>query len=808
MNPTGVTYFLSIAFWALTASYGVLSSQAFIQEQFLQPRLFSPVAAFEDWHPAIALLTLAGWCAARWRALTLPRSGRIWVAAIAWLAATALLALRTPLSSDLTPTGALILIGAGVVMMLSLAVAEFGALRGTGEDTSADRSRADLTACLFAALAVTIAHVGAAAWLDGPSAALASDASGTLRLHLLLATGVFLVLSAVRGAAALAPRPVIAEALLSVVLFAGAMTGFITMVVLASISIRGPIALAVGVSLGAALACAIGARGISTGAGDDGVARVFASLSPRIVTRWWGLALWVAGLIGFATVTAIASRIVDWNFVFLRTSVVLSWVLALSAALTFTRRFANGGARGAFAFVVLLLGAHLTLESSVAPVQAATLHNASGKWLSELLAGDVPTKGASGIVQLLHANTNIARDVPVAAVDVDLAALSGAPSAVRPHVFVLVIDSLRRDYLAPYNPAVTFTPAIAALAQDSLVFRNAFTQYGATGLSVPSIWVGGPILHKQYVSSFPRMNSLAKLLAHEQYEPWVSVDHIVDVITPPSTKIAPLNAGVLVKNFRTCSTLAEVRSRLANRPTTAPPVFAYALPQDVHVSVVTSEGAEPVDQGDYRGFYTPVASRVRRLDQCLGEFITDLKTLGLYDQSVIVLTSDHGDSLGEEGRMGHAYSLHPEVVRIPLILHLPPAMRSAWTWNEARVAYSTDITPTLYRLLGHEPSHPAPFFGEPLAQTPGTALPPQKDRLVAASYGAVYGALLANATRYYVFDAVAMREMAFEVGPGAAPGVEVPVTRDVRERGLDVIRSSVEAIGTFYQFPKGRDSQP
>ena len=63
-----------------------------------------------------------------------------------------------------------------------------------------------------------------------------------------------------------------------------------------------------------------------------------------------------------------------------------------------------------------------------------------------------------------------------------------------------MIDSLRRDYLSPYNPAVTFTPAIDALARDSLVYRNAFTQYGATGLSVPSLWVGGQILHKQYVS--------------------------------------------------------------------------------------------------------------------------------------------------------------------------------------------------------------------------------------------------------------------------------------------------------------------
>jgi arylsulfatase A-like enzyme len=226
------------------------------------------------------------------------------------------------------------------------------------------------------------------------------------------------------------------------------------------------------------------------------------------------------------------------------------------------------------------------------------------------------------------------------------------------------------------------------------------------------------------------------------------------------------------------------------------------------VSVITSEGAQPVDEGDYPGFYAPVASRVRRFDQCLGEFIKDLKAQGLYDQSIIILTSDHGDSLGEEGRMGHAYSLHPEVVRVPLIIHLPPALRSAWEWDEKRVAYTTDITPTLYRLLGHEPTQPAPFFGEPLALRTGIPPPQQGSRMIAASYGAVYGVLLAHATRYYVFDAVSMRDMAFELGTGAQPGVEVPMTPDVQELGVKTIRATVSSIGAFYRFFRAPGSAP
>ena len=367
-------------------------------------------------------------------------------------------------------------------------------------------------------------------------------------------------------------------------------------------------------------------------------------------------------------------------------------------------------------------------------------------------------------------------------------------------MFVFVVDSLRRDYLSPYNSAVTFTPGIAALAEDSLVFRNAFTQYGATGLSVPAIWVGGSILHKQYVSSFPRMNALAKLLAHEHYDQWIGMEHITNVILPPSASREPLDAHVPVKDFRLCNTLEEIRARLADRPASAPPIFAYSLPQDIHVSVVTREGARTVDEGDYAGFYAPVASRVRRFDACLGEFVSDLKARGLYDQSIIILTSDHGDSLGEDGRMGHAYSLYPEIVRVPLIVHVPSALRAAWNWAERRPAYSTDVTPTLYRLLGHEPAQPASFFGESLAQRPGVPRPPRAARMVAASYGAVYGAVLADATRYYVFDAIAMRERAFELSDDSGYK-EFPVTSDIREHGLKVIRETVSDISSFYRFP-------
>ena len=817
MMIQGPAFFLAALYWALTAFYGVLTSQAFIQEQFLAPRLFPPLAFFADWHAVIGVTALAPWAIVR---LLHEREGRVLAAVGGGAAGIALIAIAAPLSGGQTATTSLTMIVTGVAAMMTLTVAEwmptgshqsmipgrFALPAFTGPDQQGDRSVADLAACLSASVGAAAVQSMAALLSSGEAtgfgAGAMTDVAQSLRLHLLLGGAGFLCLAAVRAIADLLQRRRTSiERVLTGLLMAAILAAFLQLVVLASLSIRGTAAAAIAVALGLAIAFAIIARGAGTNAtANDGVAAAFSTLAPRFVTQLWGYAVWLVALGGFAAIVGTASRMGDWNFVLARTGVVVTWLLALAGGVAVTRRITVAWPRVAFAAAGLILVVHVALPvASPAPTSAAL--DSGARWLGEIL--DRPMQPIAGpeIVSLLHARTNIPRGSAVEPVDVTLAPLAGEPAVQRPHIFVFVVDSLRRDYLSPYNAKVTFTPSIAALAGDSLVFGNAFTQYGATGLSIPSLWVGGPILHKQYVTPFPPMNSLAKLLAHERYTQWIGMDNIMDVILPASDRRERLDSNLAVKDFRMCQTLAEVRSRLADGMP-AEPVFVYSLPQDVHVSVVTREGAKPVDERKYDGFYAPVASRVARLDACLGAFVDDLKARGLYEQSIIVITSDHGDSLGEEGRMGHAYSLHPEVVRVPLIVHVPAAMRSQWAWDEQRAAFTTDVTPTLYRLLGHETQAPAEFFGESLASPVGRTRPAPRDRMVAASYGAVYGALLDGGRRYYVFDAIAMREMAFSIGSDAAPGTQIPVTREIQERGLGVIRRTVDDISHFYRYPR------
>jgi arylsulfatase A-like enzyme len=133
--------------------------------------------------------------------------------------------------------------------------------------------------------------------------------------------------------------------------------------------------------------------------------------------------------------------------------------------------------------------------------------------------------------------------------------------------------------------------------------------------------------------------------------------------------------------------------------------------------------------------------------------------------------------------MGHAYTIFPEILQVPLIVHLPANMATDLQADTSARAFTTDLTPTLYALLGHEPGRPASFFGRPLFQKKSAALPPRSmaPELVASSYGSVYGVLLDDARRLYVIDGIALREYSYELD-GTGAGRARSVTNEDRAR--------------------------
>ena len=652
---------------------------------------------------------------------------------------------------------------------------------------------------IFAAGAVTLLltfttygvlfHIGAGSSLGLNAASESNALLGSFLLHTLFAGGLFACWSLARAVCGLAgPRaPFFEFALVSLGALV-AIAAFLRSVEFAAMGIQGAAATWAALSQAAALVGALYVfglrRAVSGGASVEGGLRLFFSSLAQPDAHLAVRLLWLALLpLGAAWLHVVASSL-DVNGAKQKLCVALSWTLVFAAALALFRKplrsgpllFVALGCAGVFPF-----RAWRALQDPIdsAPVmeKLAAVEPAFGI-LHELGSLNIQADTGDALYAFMQENTNLPKERAIAPLDVRFASELGAhPAQGKPNIFIFVIDSLRRDYLSPYNNHVTFTPSIERFAKESDVFTNAFTHYGATGLAEPSIWVGGMMPHKQYITPFAPMNSLEKLTVAERYTRLISVDSILAQLLDPHAPLVPLDERTATGNYDLCATLAELRAKMTALRSPEARFFVYTQPQNLHISSIAREGKTVLGNGSYPGFYPPYASRLARIDACFGAFVDELKAQGLYDDSVIVLTADHGDLLGEEGLWGHAYNLNPEVIRIPLLIHRPARLSDQFVDTRA-LAFSTDLAPTLFHILGYSTATLGPGFGQSLY---GTREPERDWQLLVSSYGPIYGILEEKGSRLFVADAVNYTQNYYEVEEGSAAPRDPP-SADVRAR--------------------------
>jgi hypothetical protein len=644
-------------------------------------------------------------------------------------------------------------------------------------------------------------------------------ASWNLASHILVLMIFFAVLNLLVVVAAWFRSPAKWEFLLCHLLGAGFLWAVIKSVVFAAISFTGWHADLYAAALSVSVACILSGATLRSNLFrpvkvESGLALALWVRQPTMQTRLrLATVLATVGVVGGVLVLS-ASRM-DWNFLVQKLIVLLVWVAVFR--ICYRQAFAIPALRRrsfAMVFAVLaVLAGYRSLQAAQRTLWKGTqskirsdqfLEKYSGFDVSFRLIREAVTPVIDvdpGFYKFLSRNTNLPRSAPVKPVDVKIVDQLQPTKAERPNIFVFVIDSLRADYLSAYNPSVDFTPNIGAFGKESAVFEKAFTHYGGTGLSQPSIWVGGMLLHKQYVTPFAPMNSLQKLLEADGYKAFVSHDTILQTVITPWKSFVPLDANIPNMDFDLCRSLDELQGKISGEGYPKSGLFAYTQPLNIHIARINHEGGRPIDDLNYGRFHAPYASRLRRIDGCFGNFIRFLKEHNLYENSVVVLSADHGDSLGEEGRWGHAYTIYPEVIRIPILIHLPESMRSLH-YSPKMVTFSTDITPSLYYLLGHRPILKHAFQGRPLfTERPEEQGAYRRDHyLVASSYAAVYGVLSGDGTRLFISDGVNYRDSIFDLSSSyTGSGSQAPSS--VRSEFQALIRGEIESLATWYGVP-------
>ena len=291
-----------------------------------------------------------------------------------------------------------------------------------------------------------------------------------------------------------------------------------------------------------------------------------------------------------------------------------------------------------------------------------------------------------------------------------------------PNILVYLVDTLRTDRLGSYGNDRALTPALDALAAQSLLFEHAIAPSSWTKPSVASILTGrSPFEHgvnhrrHRLDASF---STLAEILAVEGY------DTAGFGTNPYLTADSGLQQGFDhfdLSDDRTDAVVDRVSAWLGERAGDRPfflyvhtvdPHDPYAPPESFRRRFAPSVSDETIGSADHikmlgqnrESRTTATVDAINRLydaevafaDQQFGRLVESLERQGLYDETLIVFVADHGEAFYEHGTMGHGWDLFKEVVEVPLIVRPPGGTSPKRIQSPVQL---TDIAPTILNQL-------------------------------------------------------------------------------------------------------------
>lgn len=301
-----------------------------------------------------------------------------------------------------------------------------------------------------------------------------------------------------------------------------------------------------------------------------------------------------------------------------------------------------------------------------------------------------------------------------------------APPLRWPNVLLVTLDTTRADHLGCYGYGRNTSPALDAFAKGAVVFDLAYSTSSWTLPAHASLFTGrfptshgarfdadGPLLLSQAIPNdllarAVRANplaasdpTLAELLRNAGYRTGAVV------AGPWMKRVFGLDRGFDHYDDENIGSRAgRDGSEVSRRAiafldaSTDTPFFLFLNYFDPHTPYTPPDEFRDlfVSEGEKAGAVALYDAEIRYMDQQLGRVFDHLEATGKADDTLVVVTADHGELLGEHGRYRHGHTLFEEDIRVPLILKFPRGellpMRS-----DAPVQL-TDVMPIVLGRLG------------------------------------------------------------------------------------------------------------
>ncbi|TMQ24472.1 MAG: hypothetical protein E6J90_08000 [Deltaproteobacteria bacterium] len=406
-------------------------------------------------------------------------------------------------------------------------------------------------------------------------------------------------------------------------------------------------------------------------------------------------------------------------------------------------------------------GAHLV--AAVGPPCRVELRAraSDGSFAGGLLTGDTTRVDLGAMAGRVVALSLTARDCPRATIKAPRITIHGPPPAPLPpadpprYVLLWVMDALRADKMPIFTPgARAQTPNFIELAKTSTVFRQYYVQGNESQTSHSSMWTGlYPAVHGVRLAGIggawrigPQFEVLAQDVAAAHYTTlavtgngYVNEDggyargfeefrnmmretgvengvifgqQIVDAALQKLDRHRSEPAYLFLGTIDTHGPWIARRPWI-NQYSPGPyhgPFQEYGTARELGFkagSMGCSVIPPPADIERLRAIYD---SAVSYHDMQVGRLVKQLQSWGIWDQTLLIITADHGEELFEDGRCGHGGSLRDSLTRVPLLIHDPARFPPDVMVDEG--AEGVDLMPTVLAAIGAPPSS-APQ-GEPL----------------------------------------------------------------------------------------------
>jgi arylsulfatase A-like enzyme len=319
-------------------------------------------------------------------------------------------------------------------------------------------------------------------------------------------------------------------------------------------------------------------------------------------------------------------------------------------------------------------------------------------------------------------------------------------AGARPNILLIVIETCRRDHVGCYGYRRDTTPALDRLASEGARFEQAVSASSWTIPSVMSIFTAlPPGMHgcTTYQNSLPRglktiaselqasgyqtIGMTASPVTHSKFGFGRGFDLYDDFTVLMGAGVAiPEDAGALPAKAHDLRATSEQLTRMAakwlgGRRAKDKPFFLFLFYLDPHYdylppppydrmftdpgyaggqngSGIKELAGKPLTDEDKRNIVGLYDGELRYTDDHIGKLMEELRKQGLYDDTVILVTGDHGDEFWEHGGVGHGHTLYEELIRVPLIVRYP-GLDARGTVVTGQVSH-IDIMPTLMDMAG------------------------------------------------------------------------------------------------------------